>query len=239
MGQDRASPSYWEPSVGRSNGPRCTRDGATAAPAGHRGSPVSHRRGWLGGGGGGRLGGTPSTCPLSTRPTVSVTRERSPGLPLSERKRDEPPTVRCGSSPEHGLRELETTLGDSDGAPHRCPAGRGSSGSGIAARPESRFLAWGIGRSALRWLPQPVYAWRSGTLSATPRLPRIGGPLSTARGFSTVLRARSPVRVRDVVCPSSHVDHVHAAAGHLFAAGNWSHSPWRFQVSWVGSQSHA
>jgi hypothetical protein len=71
--------------------------------------------------------------------------------------------------------------------------------------------------------------WRSGTLSATPRLPRSGGPLSTARGFSTVLRALPPVRVRGVVRPSPRVDHVHAAAGHLFAAGNWSLPTWRFQ----------
>lgn len=42
-----------------------------------------------------KMGATPSTCPHSTAATVSVTRERSPGLPLRERQRDESPTVRA------------------------------------------------------------------------------------------------------------------------------------------------
>ena len=57
------------------------------------------------------LGATPPRWSLSTMPTVSMTRERPPGLPLRERQRDEPPTVRFGSSPEHGLPEPGTNLG--------------------------------------------------------------------------------------------------------------------------------
>ena len=134
----------------------------------------------------------------------------------------------CRSSPEHSLRGLETTLGGFRRGLPPVPGWTGRMRSRHRGAAGGAVSAWRIGRSALRWLPQPVYAWRSGTLSATPRQPRIGGPLSTARGLSTVLRALPLARVRDVVCPLPSVDHVPAAAGQQLAAGNWSHSPWRF-----------
>ncbi len=75
---------------------------------------------------------------------------------------------------------------------------------------------------------QPACTGEERTLSATHGLPRIGGPLSTARSISTVLRAPSPPRVRAFVCPSPLADHILAAGGHLFAVGNWSFPMWRF-----------
>ena len=78
-------------------------------------------------------------------------REGPPGLPLRERQRDEPPPVRFGSSPEHGLAALATNLGGLpagpptsarlDVAPAVPPSRRGSAGPLRPARSRPIGLA--------------------------------------------------------------------------------------------------
>ena len=173
------------------------------------------------------MGATPSTWSLSTTSTVSMTRERAPALPLTERQRDERPPARFGSSPEYGLPKSDTNLAARLAAAGRCPDGRGARRLGVAARPAARFL---LGESAGLRYPtshSPSTQARSGTLSATPRLPRIGGPRSTARGLSTVLQALLLARVRGGVRLPPLAEHVHVVAGHLFAAGIWLLPTWR------------
>ena len=58
---------------------------------------------------------------------------------------------------------------------------------------------------------------------------RIGGPLSTARDLSTVLKAPLPPRVRGWVRLSPLTDHTLAVAGDVFTVGNWSLPMWCFQ----------
>ncbi len=175
-----------------------------------------------------KVGATPPTWSLSTMPTVSMTREGPPGLPLRERQRDEPSPVRFGSSPEHGLPALATNLGGLPMGPptgarldvvHAVPASR---------RGLSRDFCLGNRPSCATLAHTARLRLEEHTLSATPRLPRSGGPLSTARGLSTVLRALPLARVRGVVCPSPRVDHVHAGAGQHLAAETWSLPTWRF-----------
>jgi len=89
---------------------------------------------------------------------------------------------------------------------------------------------------------QPACTGKERTLSATPGFPRIGGPLSTARGLLTVLKAPLLPRVQALVRSSPLADHTLAVAGYVFTVGNWSLPMWRFQASraaWVISSGTA
>jgi hypothetical protein len=85
------------------------------------------------------MGATPSTWSLSTTSTVSMTRERAPALPLTERQRDERPPARFGSSPEYGLPKSDTNLAALLAAAGRCPDGRGARGPGVGRGPRRGF----------------------------------------------------------------------------------------------------
>jgi hypothetical protein len=83
------------------------------------------------------------------------------GLPLGERQRDEPPTVRFGSSPEDGLPKLETDLGGVPTGVRQLPGWR------MLLRPrrcgvtDGALCAWGIESTALRWPHSPPPRARS------------------------------------------------------------------------------
>ncbi len=146
------------------------------------------------------------------------------GVPLRERQQDELPIPLLGFSPEDGLPEWETDLG---GVPARVQQVPGLTTLLRPRRCGAVFCLGNPGSCATLGL-QLAYTDKERTLSATPGLPRIGGPLSTARSLSTVLQAPLPPRVRAVVRPSPTADHVLAVGGHLFTVGNWSLPMWRF-----------
>ena len=146
------------------------------------------------------------------------------GVSLRERQQDELPIALLGFSPEEGLSEWET---DPGGVPAR---GRQVPGWKTLLRPRRGGAVFCLGNpgSCATLGLQPAYTGKERTLSATPGFPRIGGPLSTARGLSTVLQAPLPPRVRAMVRSSLLADHTLAVAGHVFTVGNWSLPMWRF-----------
>ena len=170
---------------------------------------------------------TPPTWSLSNAATVSMTREKSPG---SRSERGSMTSSRSPSSHavlRRGYRSERRTSEACQRGSGRCPAGPHISDPGGAPRPEVKFL---LGEShQLRYAGlQPAYTGEERILSATPRFPRIGGPLSTARSPSTVLKAPLPPCVRALVRSSLLAEHVLVVAGHRFTVGNWSLPMWRF-----------
>ena len=123
----------------------------------------------------------------------------------------------CRSSPEHRLRGLETTWGASGGASH---SARLDGTHAVQASRRGRRRGFCLGNRAKCAPVTPTVRLRLEERHpiGNPSQPRIGGPLSTARGLSTVLRACPLARVRDLVCPSSLVDHVPASAGQQLSA---------------------
>jgi len=157
------------------------------------------------------------------------------GVPRRERQQDELPIALLGFGPEDGLPEWETELG---GVPARA---RQVPGWTTLLRPRRCGAVFCLGNpgSCVTLGLQPAYAGKERTLSATPGFPRIGGPLSTARGLSTVLKAPLPPRVRALVRSSPLADHTLAVADHAFTVGNWSLPMWRFQQLARGSRLSA
>ena len=146
------------------------------------------------------------------------------GVPLRERQQGELPIVLLGVSPEEGSPEWETDLGGVPGRVRQVPGWT----TLLWPRRCGAVFCLGNPGSCATLAPQPAQTGKERTLSATLGFLRIGGPLSTARDLSTVLKAPLPPRVRGWVRLSPLTDHTLAVAGHVFTVGNWSLPMWRF-----------